>query len=173
MHAAPRDPFAHLTPEQRARLATVQTDARTRALLLGGQASARASRRATDVDAVVRVEGDVVSITAKGMRVYSEANERGSWVHRHRRDAKVREVLNTALVGVQPPRGERWRVTFTREGGRALDSDNLAHGFKRHRDTLAAWLQTDDSPDAPVTWCYQQRRGRGYGAVIVIEPARD
>lgn len=165
------DPFAHLTLDQRARLAAVQSDARTRALLLRpSRVAAAPARRRSGVDATVQVSGLIVTLCVKGMRVHSEANERGHWSKRHTRDKAVREVLLGALAGVEPPKADRWRVTLVREGKNLVDLDNLAGGFKRHRDTIAAWLGTDDGPKAPVVWEYQQRRGRGYNVTITVKP---
>jgi hypothetical protein len=60
-------------------------------------------------------------------------------------------------------------VTFTREGLRSLDDDNLAAAFKRVRDHVAAWLGTGDAPDAPVAWRYAQRRAKAYAVEVRVE----
>jgi hypothetical protein len=79
------------------------------------------------------------------------------------------DAADDALRRVAPPKGERWTVTFTREGMRALDDDNLAAAFKRVRDHVAAWLGTGDAPDAPVAWRYAQRRTKTYAVEVRVE----
>jgi hypothetical protein len=50
-------------------------------------------------------------------------------------------------------------VTFTRIAGGTLDDDNLAGACKPFRDGCIGFLGIrDDSPAAPVTWHYAQRR---------------
>lgn len=60
-------------------------------------------------------------------------------------------------------------VTLTRIGVRDLDTDNLAAAFKSIRDEVAAWLGCGDSPRDPVTWVYEQERGKPKEYAIRIE----
>lgn len=108
-----------------------------------------------------------------GLRIVSEANQRGHWAKKAARAKLHRTCAAAALYGtcirgapVKPP----VIITLTRIAPRQLDSDNLAGGFKAARDGIADWLHIDDG-DERLTWRYEQRKGRPgeYDAECVIE----
>ena len=107
--------------------------------------------------------------------VVSEMNRRDHWAARRKRfDGQANEFWATVRIyGIDPPRGLRFvtrplTVTFTRIGGRTLDSDNLASAFKGLRDAVAAWCGLDDG-DKRVTWRYAQEPGTAQGVRIELE----
>lgn len=170
------DPLAALTPAQREALAARQADPRARALILGARGPARplpASRRATSlVVPSARVEADgAVVLRLDGLRLNGPNGWRGMAAHMKAKREQG-DAVDAALRRVSPPDGARWAVTFTREGVRLLDDDNLAAAFKRVRDHVAAWLGTGDAPDAPVAWRYEQRRAKGYAVEVRVEVAK-
>ena len=62
-------------------------------------------------------------------------------------------------------------ITLTRIGGKRMDDDNCAGGFKNIRDCVAGWLGIDDG-DTRLTWRYEQHPGSGPQSVRVrIESA--
>lgn len=61
------------------------------------------------------------------------------------------------------------RVTLTRVGPRALDSDNLAGSLKACRDAIAKKLRIDDGSPL-ITWSYRQETGP-YAVRALIERA--
>jgi hypothetical protein len=70
----------------------------------------------------------------------------------------------------RPAGGGPIRVTFTRCGGREMDDDNLASGFKAARDEVAKWLRRGDDPKAGVEWVYRQTNAaRADGVKIEID----
>lgn len=101
----------------------------------------------------------------------SEANQRPShWAVRHRRFAEQKHAVNvamrTSLVTLQTSRGVPLTVTFTRLGGKMLDSDNCAGAFKACRDQLAFRLGRDDG-DQSIEWRYAQEPGNGPQGVLI------
>lgn len=124
---------------------------------------------ATHVVPSTRVEASgAVVLRLDGLRLDGPNGWRGMAAHmRAKREQGA--AVDAALRGVAPPKGARWLVTFTREGVRMLDDDNLAAAFKRARDHVAAWLGTGDAPDAPVAWRYEQRRAAGYAVAVQVE----
>jgi hypothetical protein len=83
------------------------------------------------------------------MRVISEANERDSYMARYRRKKAQQEETHVewlrAARGVEIPLP--CVVRLIRIGPRALDSDNLASGFKACRDQIAREIGVDDGSD--------------------------
>jgi len=168
-----RNPLADLTPAQREALAARQTDPRARALVLGVAAPAKPRRvAATGIVAAVSVEADgAVVVRLDGLRLSGPNGWRGMAAHMAEK-TRQGNALDAALRGVAPPAGSRWLVTFTREGLRLLDDDNLAGAFKRARDHVAAWLGTGDAPSAPVAWRYEQRRAKAYAVGVRVEAVK-
>lgn len=114
--------------------------------------------------------------------VVSEMNARDSWRGRHKRFASHREAVDALLaptpallkgVGQMLSVGGKAVITLTRCGGRSLDSDNLAGGFKAVRDRLAEKLDLDDG-DPRLTWEYDQVTGgpAGTHVQIRVEPPK-
>lgn len=136
----------------------------------GARAPARPRRvAATPVVTSARVEASgAVVARVDGLRLAGPNGWRGMTAHMAAKHSQG-DATDDALRRVVPPRGERWTVTFTREGLRLLDDDNLAAAFKRVRDHVAAWLGTGDAPDAPVTWRYAQRRAKAYAVEVRVE----
>lgn len=119
-----------------------------------------------------RVEPDgAVTLRLDGLRLNGPNGWRGMAAHMQAKREQG-DAVDAALRRVSPPDGARWAVTFTREGVRLLDDDNLAAAFKRVRDHVAAWLGTGDAPDAPVAWRYAQRRAKGYAVEVRVEVAK-
>jgi predicted Fe-S protein YdhL (DUF1289 family) len=90
------------------------------------------------------------------VRVVSEANLREFWAVRKKRWDAQAVAISLMLPCTTPPLPVV--VTMTRIGPRNLDTDNLAGGCKRVRDTIARWLGVDDGPESPVEWRYAQER---------------
>lgn len=119
--------------------------------------------------ATVERRGDGVVITIPGVRLASEANERGKWAKGAKRAASLRAVITALLRNVERPAGPRWLVIIERVGARLLDDDNLAGACKSTRDAVAAWgwpkvtkggrVVGDDGPKAPVRWSCAQSVG--------------
>lgn len=163
-----------LSSEQRARLAKIQRDPRTRAALTHEARVKAAAAQPDRVEAFARAEGpDLVRITAKGMRLVNGANTREHWGARAARFAAEHQVIANALATVVRPEGPRWHVVITREGRALMDTDGLAISAKAIRDAIARWLGVDDGPMAPVTWSYEQHTAKGYGVMVTITGGRD
>lgn len=115
-------------------------------------------------------EGNRMNLTLNipGLRIVPEMNRREHWAVRQRRfkDHKV-------TIWAQWNRLEHWlrtaaryaawdasqfSVTLIRIGGRTMDSDNLASGFKAIRDQIADCLKIDDG-DMRCEWRYAQEKG--------------
>lgn len=75
-------------------------------------------------------------------------------------------------VGVEQDRecGQSYRVTLVSVRRRLItDSDNCATGYKHLRDSIAAWLGTDDA-DKFIDWQYRQLQTKGkQGTIVLIE----
>jgi hypothetical protein len=101
-------------------------------------------------------------LTLSGLRLVSVANRREHWAARHRRGKREAEALGMAwaAAGFAPWRCP-WpvRVTWTRIGGKPLDTDNLTMAFKALRDALAERLGVDDGDTTRIRWRYRQRPG--------------
>jgi len=100
-------------------------------------------------DGAVRLEVTIPIVTV------SEPNARGAWFARSRRARAQRLAVADALARHERP-ALPLRVTLTRIASRRLDSDNLAGALKSVRDAVSRWLDVDDGPDGPVSWCYGQ-----------------
>lgn len=102
------------------------------------------------------------------LKILSEANLRCHWAARA---ARMKRHRQTADVMTPAPRlvSLPATITLTRIAPRALDSDNLAGGFKGVRDGVADKLGINDN-DPRVTWVYAQRKGkpREYAAEVEI-----
>jgi hypothetical protein len=121
----------------------------------------------------------LVSIDCSAV-VKSEANTRCHWAARQRRFKDQRAKLRREMAGVMGAfiavknllvGGRRASVSFTKLGGRAVDSDNLAGAFKGLRDEVAEWLGLDDASPL-VAWSYDQSPGGRQGVrlrVVVTE----
>lgn len=169
-----RNPLAALTPSQRRALASRQTDPRARALVLGAPSERRPAKRraASPVVPSARVEaGGAVVLRLDGLRLSGPNGWRGMAAHMAEK-TRQGNALDAALRSVSSPAGSRWLVTFTREGLRLLDDDNLAAACKRARDHVAAWLGTGDAPSAPVAWRYEQQRAKAYAVEVRVEAVK-
>lgn len=111
----------------------------------------------------------VISVVAP-IRIESEANRRDHYMAVARRKREQAHAVGWVLRGHRAPAADALTVTLTRIGARALDSDNLAGGFKATRDAVARWLGIDDG-SSRIEWRYAQRTGkpREYAAAIDIE----
>ncbi len=103
-----------------------------------------------------------LTIDCPGLIVVSEANMRCHWAERRKRMAGQKDQLLLAILlgrHQRPLIENLTRITFTRIGGRKLDSDNLAGAFKGVRDALCGWLGIDDGDDVRLTFSYAQEKG--------------
>lgn len=101
--------------------------------------------------------GIVVEIP--GLRLVSEANQRGHTRAKAKRVASQRSAITTTLRvmgGAVVPLP--CRVVITRLAPRTLDDDNLASACKAVRDGVAEWLGIDDR-DAQAEWSVAQEKG--------------
>lgn len=117
-----------------------------------------------------------VTLEIPGLRVRSEANERGHWSRRHARFHEQRTAVALALAGVSSAdrdalrSAERVEVRFTRIAPRKCDPDNALGGFKAVLDEVARWLRIDDGSGRILLELPRQEKG-GYGVVIELEAA--
>ena len=77
-----------------------------------------------------------------------------------------RAITKNTLAGLAYPPNAPLTIVLTRIGAKALDTDNLAGGFKAVRDGVADWLGVDDGSPL-LDWQYQQRSGSKYYFVEV------
>ncbi len=106
-------------------------------------------------------------VPVPGLVVVSEANRRDHHMARHRRAKAQAAAVGLALLGC-PRVALPVRVTLVRVGGKPLDPDNLAGGFKSVQDAVARWLEVDDGDHHRVRWNYHQRLARS-GEVRGVE----
>ena len=113
-----------------------------------------------------------VRVEIPGLRLVSEANQRGSWHRGAGRAASQRAVVALALRRHRPV-AVPCDVRVVRVAPRDLDDDNLARACKAVRDEVARWLGVDDR-DPRVTWHVGQAKGRArqYGVRIVVRAWR-
>lgn len=110
------------------------------------------------------------------LRIHSTANKREHWTAKAKRTKVHRTATAVMLKTSGDPPALPVKVTLTRIAPRALDTDNLAGGFKGVRDSVAAWLGADDKPGSGITWHYAQARSttpKTYTAQILIEPGEE
>lgn len=92
------------------------------------------------------------------VKVVSEANTRDHWAKRFRRQVDQKQA--TLAMMNQASRGRDVElpcvVKLIRIGAKALDSDNLANGFKAIRDSIAYRLAVDDGDIDKVSFEYSQ-----------------
>ncbi len=105
-----------------------------------------------------------------GLRLVSEANQRGSWHRGAGRAARQRSVVALRLRRMKPI-APPCEVRVIRIAPRALDDDNLARACKAVRDEVARWLGVDDG-DTRVSWRVGQVRGRSYGVRVLVRAWR-
>jgi len=111
----------------------------------------------------------VIRVEIPGLRLVSEANERGAWFAGAKRAADQRRVVGLVLRPRRPP-PLPCIVRIVRVAPCALDvGDNLSRAAKAVRDEIAAWLGTDDR-DARITWHVGQEKGapKSYAVRILV-----
>jgi hypothetical protein len=106
------------------------------------------------------------------IKVLSEANRRDHWAAKHRRGKVQQQVVALSLRPALSlePMAPPFTVTLTRligSGGRRLDDDNNASGFKAIRDAVAKCLGVDDG-DLRVAWRCDQRKAPEWGVEVRI-----
>lgn len=114
-------------------------------------------------------------IQVNGLRICSEMNAREHWAKRAKRAKYQRELVTVALLAAGSDVREKLSsagkivVTFTRRGGKRMDSDNAYIGFKHVRDAVAKWLRRDDADGTGVEWAFPvvQIPGRGEHSVTI------
>lgn len=99
------------------------------------------------------------------LRTVSRLNSREHWRARSTRSKAER----TAAALMCPHFPTPCKVTFTRVGPRALDSDNLQGALKSIRDGIADKLGINDNGPL-VQWEYAQERGP-YAVRVELEAA--
>lgn len=93
------------------------------------------------------------------VRIESTPNKREHWAAKAKRTSAQRSTAYYVMKSLPRPAWSRMTVQLTRVAPRAMDSDNLASGFKAVRDGIADWLQIDDGSDR-IAWTYAQAKGR-------------
>lgn len=109
-----------------------------------------------------------LSVEIPGLRLVSEANERGAWHRGALRAAEQRRLVGLTLrtrAKIAVP----CEVRIIRVAPCALDDDNLARACKAVRDEVAHWLGIDDR-DERVTWHVGQVKAKRYGVRILVRP---
>ena len=110
----------------------------------------------------------MIRVEIPGLRLVSEANERGAWFAGAKRAADQRRVVGLVLRPRRPP-PLPCIVRIVRVAPCALDvGDNLSRAAKAVRDEIAAWLGVDDGDDS-VRWEVRGEVARGYAVRITIE----
>ncbi len=116
----------------------------------------------------------VAVVTVPGRRVKSELNgSREHWAKIERRKREQKDSATVALcqlgsdVAARLRSAKRLRVTFTRVGGKAMDTDNLTSAFKYVRDAVAKWLRRDDGPKSGIEWTMPPEQESGAFAVRI------
>ena len=115
--------------------------------------------------------GFVVEIP--GLRLVSEANERGHTRAKARRVASQRAAVAAvlrAMVGDPSRIGLPMVVCFIRVARQSLDSDNAAGSCKSVRDGVADWVGVNDR-DPRITWHVCQEKGPA-GLRVELVPVR-
>lgn len=108
------------------------------------------------------------AVTVQGCAVVSEANRRDHWAQKRAR-ARVQQGFTLATLATLGTDAKHRlqdspaiRVRLVRLGGKMLDTDNLAGGFKAIRDQIAKWLKVDDGSDR-FRWDYNQEPAKEKG----------
>lgn len=110
----------------------------------------------------------MIRVEIPGLRLVSEANERGAWFKGARRAATQRRVVGLVLRTRRPP-PLPCVVRIVRVAPRDLDvGDNRTASAKAVRDEIAAWLGVDDG-DESVRWEVRGEVARGYAVRVQIE----
>ncbi len=124
------------------------------------------------VSSKVFADVGVIGVRISGLKLVSEANQRGAWQPRYRRAKVQQTVVFHALRGLDPIAylGGEMRITITRVGPRALDGDNLQSAAKACRDQIAQslWGGRMGQRDDLAEWRYEQRKGK-YGVEIMFQ----
>lgn len=102
------------------------------------------------------------------LKVISMANARLNRFKLAAMNKSHRSITKNTLAGLAHPPAAPLTIVLTRVGPKALDTDNLAGGFKACRDGVADWLGVDDGSPL-LDWQYQQRSGsKTYGIEIEV-----
>lgn len=114
----------------------------------------------------------VVAVTVPGLRIASTANLREHWAARRRRLCEQQFAVGLVLAGIDKGTRQKLRAAprvnlrLVRLGGRKLDRDNLAGGFKAVLDAVCKWLGVDDGDEDRLGIEWAQEPGGGYGVRI-------
>lgn len=129
----------------------------------------RGEYRVTGMHASKKFVAPTWSITLTvPVQVVSEANVRSHWSGKYKRgNEQASALMATIWPLVRPVIGRGLTITWTKLGGKALDTDNLSGAFKALRDRLAAWLGIDDG-DERIDWEYRQEPGGDVGVRVEI-----
>ena len=117
----------------------------------------------------------VLRLDIPGLKIVSEANERGRWFAGAKRSAQQRAIVG-AMLSRHRPLPVPAIVRMVRVAPCALDEgDNISRAFKSVRDEVANWLGVNDR-DPIVEWHVGQQKGapKEYGVrlhVRAISPA--
>lgn len=105
----------------------------------------------------MRIIKTMISTTIP-IKVISVANARLNRFKLAAMNKSHRAIAANTLAGLASPPQAPLTIVLTRIGSKALDTDNLAGGFKAVRDGIADWLGVDDGSPL-LDWQYQQRSG--------------
>lgn len=108
-------------------------------------------------------------------RIVNPLNRREHGLSVWRRGKAQEKALNRSVCFLPPP-ALPLVVTFTLISPGTFDEGEAIPAALKHvRDTIAAWLGCDDSPDAPVQWVYapQQKCKRGEQYLEIAWEASD
>lgn len=110
----------------------------------------------------------VLRLDIPGLRIVSEANERGRWFAGAKRSADQRALVG-ALLSRHRPLPVPAIVRMVRVAPARLDADNLGRAFKAVQDEVASWLGVDDG-NPVVEWHVGQQKGapKEYGVRLHV-----
>lgn len=120
-----------------------------------------------------------MKITIPNLKVVNPLNSRQHWHAVSARGKREKNIVALRLMSECPgwPIGNPVPklpcvVTLTRVYGkrcRDFDSDSVPAAMKHVRDSVAAWIGTDDGPRSGIEWKYAQQRGAQDAVTITIE----
>lgn len=112
-------------------------------------------------------------VTVPGLRIQS-LNVKEHWRARSRRVNAEKAAVALALAALDTGTAAALRsasklsVRLVRLGGRKLDRDNVAAGFKGTLDAVCKWLQCDDGDEERLAIAWAQEPGGAYGVRIEL-----
>ncbi len=107
------------------------------------------------------------------LKIVNPLNHRQHWRAVSRRGNREKQMASyylraTGKSPLRPPCVVKL-VRVYGKGCRHWDDDAVPAAMKHIRDSVAAWLGTDDGPKSGIKWEYDQERGDQAGVRITIE----